>query len=83
MDSVLDNFQVALNMISKSLSVDLKPDNILVAILDPGWVKTELGGTGAKIEVSDSVERMIKVIQGLTMDKTGTFLNYDGKTLPW
>ncbi|XP_064612790.1 C-signal-like [Liolophura sinensis] len=75
--------KAALNMISKSLSVDLKPGRILVSILDPGWVKTELGGAGAKMEVSDSVARMIKVIQGLTMDKTGTFLNYDGKTLPW
>lgn len=42
-------FQAAINAATRSLSVDLKPDNILAVSLHPGWIKTDMGGKQAPL----------------------------------
>jgi NAD(P)-dependent dehydrogenase (short-subunit alcohol dehydrogenase family) len=72
----------AVNMAGKSLSVDLADEGIAVFLMHPGWVSTEMtGGTG--IPVSESAEGLIQTMDGLTMEKTGTFWHQEGYQLPW
>ena len=73
----------ALNSAAKSLSIDWKADNISVLMLHPGWVRTDMGGSNAKLDIDTSVRKMLDVINTLDMGKTGTFLNYEGKKLEW
>ena len=54
------------------------PRATLVAI-NPGWVKTDLGGTGAPMMVDQSVAVMRQTLAGLTRRHKGAFLNYDGR----
>ena len=75
--------KAAVNMIVKTLSVELLPRQILVVSLNPGWVKTALGGWHALITPAESVNGMRAVIDGLTLADTGRFLSYDGKEIPW
>ena len=75
--------KTALNMVTKSLSVDLKDDGIVAVAINPGWVKTDMGGTGAKITPEESVSNVIKVISSLDASSSGCFLSYDGKIIPW
>lgn len=75
--------KTALNMITKSLSVDLKPHGIIAAVLHPGWVQTELGGPDALITVETSVAGMIKTVSELSEETSGSFFNYDGAVIPW
>jgi len=75
--------KAGLNAGLKNLSLELKPRGIAVAALHPGWVKTEMGGKGAEVEVGDSVTGLRQVIAGLTPAKTGMFLDYRGNGLPW
>lgn len=75
--------KTALNMVVKSLSVDLAKLDISVVALHPGWVKTRMGGDNALIDTNTSVSGMTKVIDSLTMETSGQFINYDGTTLPW
>ena len=75
--------KTALNQVVKSLSVDLKPMGITVIALHPGWVKTDMGGPNAPVQIDESVEGMMKVIDSTAISNSGTFLNYDGKELPW
>ena len=73
----------ALNSAARSLAIDWKADNISVLMLHPGWVKTDMGGLKAKLEIEESVSCMLKVIHALDISKTGSFVNYDGKKLEW
>ena len=74
--------KAAVNMAGKSLSVDLADEGIAVFLMHPGWVSTEMtGGTG--IPVSESAEGLIRTMDGLGMEKTGTFWHQEGYELPW
>ena len=73
----------ALNSAAKSLSIDWKADGISVLMLHPGWVRTDMGGSNAKLDIDTSVSKMLDVINSLDICKTGTFLNYEGKKLEW
>jgi hypothetical protein len=51
--------------------------------LHPGWVKTDMGGAGAEIDVATSVSGMRRVIAAITPADSGAFRNYAGETIPW
>ncbi|XP_051169827.1 C-factor [Leptopilina boulardi] len=73
----------ALNAATKSMSVDLKENGILAVCVHPGWVKTDMGGSQAPLEIENSVEDILNTLQNLKAENTGTFLQHDGTTLPW
>jgi NAD(P)-dependent dehydrogenase (short-subunit alcohol dehydrogenase family) len=75
--------KAALNMVTKSLALDLAPRGIVAAVLHPGWVKTDMGGPNALITVQQSVTGMRQVIERLTPKHSGQFYAYDGKAIPW
>ncbi len=76
--------KVALSMAGKSLSLDLKPKGIAVAILHPGLVKTRMTGfSDAGITPETSVKGLLKLIEELNLENTGTFWHSNGEVLPW
>ena len=76
--------KVALSMAGKSLSLDLKPRGIAVAILHPGLVQTRMTGfTSSGITPEESVKGLLKRIDELTLENTGTFWHANGEVLPW
>jgi len=75
--------KAALNAAGKSLAVDLKPRGIAVAILHPGYVKTAMTGQTGHINPDEAAERLIKRVDELNLNNTGTFWHSDGSELPW
>ena len=75
--------KTALNMVMKSLSIDLKPYDLSVITLHPGRVRTDMGGPNGLIEVDESVAGMKHQIDKLTIRTSGQFIAYDGKKIPW
>lgn len=75
--------KAALNSVVKSLSHDVKADNISVAAIHPGWVKTRMGGPNGLIDVETSVAGISQVIEQMNQQNSGQFVNYDGNTIPW
>jgi len=70
------------NNIMVTLANELKSEGITVASFHPGWVRTEMGGSGADISPHESASGLIQQFQNLKIANTGAFLNYDGKSLP-
>ena len=52
-------------------------------ILHPGWVKTDMGGDRAPVEIHESVAGMRNVLASRTLENTGEFVQFDGEMLPW
>jgi NAD(P)-dependent dehydrogenase (short-subunit alcohol dehydrogenase family) len=75
--------KAAANAITRSMALDLARYGILVVALHPGWVRTDMGGPHAELDVATSVAGLRKVIAGLTHEQSGRFLAYDGSELPW
>ncbi len=76
--------KVALSMAGKSLSHDLKPLGIAVAILHPGLVQTRMTNfTASGITPEASVRGLLALIDQLTLENTGTFWHSNGEVLPW
>ncbi|NEQ47054.1 MAG: SDR family oxidoreductase [Leptolyngbya sp. SIOISBB] len=76
--------KVAVSMAGKSLSHDLKPQNIAVAILHPGLVSTRMTSFTQKgITPAESVKGLLARIDELTLENTGTFWHSNGEILPW
>lgn len=74
--------KVALSMAGKSLSLDLAPRGIAVAILHPGLVQTRMTGFSG-ITPEESVVGLLQRIDGLSLENTGTFWHAKGEVLPW
>jgi NAD(P)-dependent dehydrogenase (short-subunit alcohol dehydrogenase family) len=75
--------KAALNMLNRSMALELKDKGVTSVVMHPGWVQTRMGGAGADITVDVSVSGMLAVIADLNVDKTGNFYDYQGNELPW
>lgn len=75
--------KAAVNMAMKSLSIDLAPRGITCVVMNPGWVRTDMGGPNGKLAPAESIAAMRFVIATLKPADSGQFLNWDGKNYPW
>jgi len=75
--------KAALNKVIQGLATDLKRDGITVIALEPGWVRTPIGGPDAPLSVDESVSGIIESLRALTINQSGNFLNYQLQEVPW
>lgn len=75
--------KTALNMFTVAMKKEAVEDNIAFVILHPGWVKTDMGGDRAPVEIPDSVSGMREVLTSRTLENSGQFVQFDGQLLPW
>ena len=75
--------KAAQNMATVLLAAALRPRNITVVALHPGWVQTDMGGAGATVTPQASVSGLLHTIDRLQPADSGHFLDWKGKPLPW
>jgi len=75
--------KAAVNMVMRSAAIDLKGRGIICVVINPGWVKTDMGGPGAPLTPQESVTAMRRVIAKLGPPQSGKFFHYDGSEYPW
>lgn len=75
--------KAALNSVLKDVSLVAGARGIACAAFHPGWVKTDMGGQGADVEVETSVAGIRRCLAALDASGNGTFLSYDGSVIPW
>lgn len=75
--------KAALNAAGVSLARDLQGRGIAVAILHPGYVRTDMTGNSGLIDVDESVAGLLARIDELTLETSGSFWHTSGEVLPW
>jgi len=75
--------KAALNAALKSAAVDLRPRDITVLALHPGWVRTAMGGPEAELDAMESVVRLRGFLGQVNSSHSGGFFGPDGETIPW
>lgn len=75
--------KAGLNMVTRSMALDLANQQVTVVALDPGWVRTGVGGEHAPMEPRTSAVGLKRVIDYLTLDDSGSFFDFRGEEVPW
>ena len=79
--------KAALNMLSAHQAASLGPKGVKVVVVDPGWVRTDMGGAGAALEAQESVAGVLAVIDKVRADEGALgrcgFYQWDGQEVPW
>ena len=75
--------KAALNMFIRTMAAELRPEGFICVLMDPGWVRTDMGGAGAPTTPQESAGRMLKTMDRLSPSDTGRFLTSRGRDEPW
>jgi NAD(P)-dependent dehydrogenase (short-subunit alcohol dehydrogenase family) len=75
--------KTGLNMVTKCLALDLKPLEIPVLALHPGYIQTDMTNFHGDMGPDESVSRMAKWIEELTLETTGVYRHRDGRVIPY
>ena len=75
--------KAAVNMVVRSLAIDLAPRGITCVVVNPGWVQTDMGGTHATLTPAGSVSKLRSLIETLGPAQSGKFFNYNGREYAW
>ena len=75
--------KAALDMVTKVLGDKTADTGVIATAISSGWVKTDMGGAEANLEIEESIRALIKTISELTEKDTGSFLGHNGEVIPW
>ena len=73
--------KAALNMLTRNFHLGHRGHAVIA--MHPGWVKTDMGGPQAPLDIDTSVAGMIKAIAAHAAGGGHHYLDYTGKALPW
>jgi len=75
--------KAGLNRLMRSVAIDLKDRGVIVGLVHPGWVQTDMGGEAADITPVESAAGIRKLAREWTLERSGDFLKWNGETHPW
>jgi NAD(P)-dependent dehydrogenase (short-subunit alcohol dehydrogenase family) len=75
--------KAAVNMAVRCAAIDLAPRGIACVLVNPGWVKTDMGGPNAPLTPSESVAALKRLIATFGLTHSGKFFHYDGREYAW
>ena len=75
--------KAALNMATAMAAAAMAPRGVAVAVIHPGWVRTDMGGPNGLVSPEESAAGIRRVIAGLKPTQKAPFLAYDGQEIPW
>ncbi|HVZ79373.1 MAG TPA: SDR family oxidoreductase [bacterium] len=75
--------KAAMNMLTRTMAFDLQKDKVTCVCLDPGWVKTDMGGPSAPLQPAESAGAIAKTLKKLSLSGTGRYIYNDGNDLKW
>jgi NAD(P)-dependent dehydrogenase (short-subunit alcohol dehydrogenase family) len=75
--------KAALNMYVRTLAVEVAHDGFTCVVLDPGWVRTDMGGPHGPTPPEDAARALVERIARLRPSESGRFLDRRGRSIPW
>lgn len=75
--------KAAVNMAGVSLARDLAPSGVAVALLHPGWVRTDMTGGSGHLSAAESASGLIARLDALDISSSGGFWHTNGDVLDW
>ncbi len=75
--------KAAATNLARNLATDMKEQGIAVGAYHPGWVRTEMGGSGADVDVEESAAGLLQRFNALSLETTGVFEDYRGEAIPF
>ena len=75
--------KAAVSKVGQILALDWAEDPIIVSLMHPGWVQTDMGGPTAEITAEESASGIRNVLSGLTKEDSGNFYKWNGDIHPW
>jgi NAD(P)-dependent dehydrogenase (short-subunit alcohol dehydrogenase family) len=75
--------KAALNMITVKLASRLRDDGVIAVALHPGYLRTAMGGPHADLDPAVAASQIADLVDGLTLEDSGSFLRWDGSEHPW
>jgi NAD(P)-dependent dehydrogenase (short-subunit alcohol dehydrogenase family) len=75
--------KAAVNMVMRSLAIDLAPRGISCVVINPGWVRTDMGGPHGRQSPAENITKLRRLIEDLGPTHSGKFLNHDGREFAW
>lgn len=75
--------KAALNRVMRSVAFDLRDRGIIVGVIHPGYVQTDMGGPNADITPEESARGIRETTAAWTVGDTGAFLKWDGEAHAW
>ena len=75
--------KAALNMYMRSLAAEIGAYGLISVLVDPGWMRTEMGGESATQEPADSARGIIRLAEQLHAEENGSFVTWQGRPVPW
>ena len=75
--------KAAVNSMMKSMGVNVKDRGINAVAIQPGWVRTDMGGPKGKLEATDSIRSVRETVARLSLQDNGKLFNYDGEEAPY
>ena len=70
-------------MVMRSLAIDLASRGITCVVVNPGWVRTDMGGSHATLTPAESMKRLRNLIETSGPAQSGKFFNHDGREYPY
>jgi NAD(P)-dependent dehydrogenase (short-subunit alcohol dehydrogenase family) len=75
--------KAGLNRVMRSVAIDLKDRGIIVGLIHPGYVQTDMGGPGADITPQQSASQIVGLAERWTIENSGEFYKWNGERHDW
>lgn len=75
--------KAALNTFMRSYAARHRDDRRSLVLMAPGWVRTEMGGDGARLGIDESIPGVVRTLDALRDSPGLRYVDYRGETVPW